>query len=157
MTRCGVLAFAQLKFERQGLSGEIPGARCTPIATERARSSTSVLNAGGGLDWSRACVEGSRIRAKKMGGADIGPSPVDRRKTGSKHHLICDGRSTPLKVITTAANVNDVTQPLALVDGIPRWPGVPADHAAAPIPCLGTRATTPTPTARNCVSAGSCR
>ncbi|WP_190047561.1 transposase [Streptomyces galilaeus] len=52
-------------------------------------------------------------------GADTGPTPVDRRKTGSKHHLICDGHSTPLKVITTAANVNDVTQTLALVDGIP--------------------------------------
>ncbi|MEV8092648.1 transposase [Streptomyces nigra] len=47
-----------------------------------------------------------------------GPSPVDRRKTGSKHHLICDGRGTPLHVITTAANVNDITQTLALVDGI---------------------------------------
>ena len=33
--------------------------------------------------------------------------------------MICDGRGTPLKVITTAANVNDVTQTLALVDGIP--------------------------------------
>ena len=42
-----------------------------------------------------------------------------REMTGSKHHLICDGRGTPLKVITTAANVNDVTQTLALVDGIP--------------------------------------
>ncbi|KPI22930.1 transposase [Actinobacteria bacterium OV320] len=31
------------------------------------------------------------------------------RKTGSKHYLMCDGRGTPLKVITTAANVNDVT------------------------------------------------
>ncbi|MEV8602144.1 transposase [Streptomyces griseoviridis] len=33
---------------------------------------------------------------------------------------------TPLKVITTAANVNDVTQPLALIDGVPvvaKWPG----------------------------------
>ncbi|MFF5727368.1 transposase [[Kitasatospora] papulosa] len=29
------------------------------------------------------------------------------------------GRGTPLKVITSAANVNDVTQTLALVDGIP--------------------------------------
>ncbi|MFJ7242164.1 transposase [Streptomyces olivaceus] len=57
--------------------------------------------------------------ARKKGGADTGPARVDRRKTGSKHHLICDGRGTPLKVITTAANVNDVTQTLALVDGIP--------------------------------------
>ncbi|MFB6878997.1 IS5 family transposase [Streptomyces sp. NPDC056323] len=53
------------------------------------------------------------------GGADTGPSPVDRRKTGSRPHPICDGLGTPLKVITTAANVNDVTQTLALVDGIP--------------------------------------
>ncbi|MET9388406.1 transposase [Streptomyces sp. NPDC002928] len=61
----------------------------------------------------------------EKGGADTGPSPVDRRKTGSKHHLICDGRGTPLTVITTAANVNDVTQTLALVDGIPPVAGRP--------------------------------
>lgn len=46
----------------------------------------------------------------EKGGPDTGPSPVDRRKTGSEHRLICDGRGTPLKVITTAANVDDVTQ-----------------------------------------------
>ncbi|WP_437104566.1 hypothetical protein [Streptomyces californicus] len=46
---------------------------------------------------------------EKNGGADTGPSPVDRRKTGSKHHLVCNGRGTPPKVITTAADVNDVT------------------------------------------------
>ncbi|WP_408995866.1 transposase [Streptomyces europaeiscabiei] len=56
-------------------------------------------------------------------GADTGPSPVDRRKTGSEHHLICDGLGAPLKVITTAGNVNDVTQALALIDGIPPVPG----------------------------------
>ncbi|MEU8718498.1 transposase [Streptomyces sp. NPDC048663] len=61
----------------------------------------------------------------EKGGADTGPAPVDRRKTGSKHHLICDGRGTPLKVVTTAANVNDVTQTLALVDGIPPVAGRP--------------------------------
>lgn len=32
-------------------------------------------------------MDGSHIRAKK--GPDTGPSPVARRKTGSKHHLIC--------------------------------------------------------------------
>ncbi|MFD7678471.1 transposase [Streptomyces sp. NPDC060187] len=60
------------------------------------------LNAAGELDWSRACVDGSHIRAKRRG-TDTSPSPVDRRKTGSKHHSICDGRGTPFKVITTAA------------------------------------------------------
>lgn len=41
------------------------------------------------LDWSRATVDSSHVRAK--GGAKTGPSPVDRRRAGSKHHVICDG------------------------------------------------------------------
>jgi IS5 family transposase len=72
-----------------------------------------------------------------VGGADTGPSPVDRRKTGSKHHLICGGRGTPLKVITTAANVNDVTQALALVDGIPPVAGRPGRPRRRPEALLG--------------------
>ncbi|MDX3229633.1 IS5 family transposase [Streptomyces sp. ME19-01-6] len=97
------------------------------------------LNAAGELDWSRACVDGSHVRAKK-GGADTGPSPVDRRKTGSKHHLICDGKGTPLKVITTAANVNDITQTLALVDGIPPVAGRPGRPRRCPDTLLGDKA-----------------
>jgi IS5 family transposase len=31
--------------------------------------------------------------------------------------LICDGKGTLLRVVTTAANVNDITQTLALVNG----------------------------------------
>lgn len=73
------------------------------------------------------------------GGPDTGPSPVDRRKTGSKHHLICDGRGTPLKVITTAANVNDVTRTLALVDGIPPGPGRPGRPRPRPDALLGDK------------------
>ncbi|WP_323188053.1 IS5 family transposase [Streptomyces sp. NBC_01264] len=75
----------------------------------------------------------------EKGGADTGPSPVDRRKTGSKHHLICDGRGTPLKVITTAANVNDVTQTLALVDGIPPVAGRPGRPRRRPEALLGDK------------------
>ncbi|MBT2509215.1 IS5 family transposase [Streptomyces sp. ISL-98] len=96
------------------------------------------LHAAGELDWSRACVDGSHIRAKN-GGAKTGPSPVDRRKAGSKHHLICDGRGTPLKVITTAANVNDVTQTLALVDGIPPVAGRPGRPRRRPEALLGDK------------------
>ncbi|WP_240449980.1 IS5 family transposase [Streptomyces sp. S1] len=95
------------------------------------------LNAAGELDWSRACVDGPRPREK--GGADTGPSPVDRRKTGSKHHLICDGRGTPLKVVTTAANVNDVTQILALVDGVPPVAGRPGRPRRRPQALLGDK------------------
>ncbi|MFJ7949859.1 transposase [Streptomyces sp. NPDC096354] len=79
------------------------------------------------------------------GGAATGPSPVDRRKTGSKHHLICDGRGTPLDVITTAANVNDITQTLNLVDGIPPVAGRPGRPRRRPEPVWATRRTTPRP------------
>jgi IS5 family transposase len=68
-----------------------------------------------------------------------GPSPVDRGKTGSKHHLICDGKGTPFKVITTAANVNDVTQTLALVDGIPPVAGKPGRPRRRPDALLGDK------------------
>ncbi|MEU9945544.1 IS5 family transposase [Streptomyces lavendulae] len=81
--------------------------------TERGRSTRLVQGLRG------------RLPHPRERGTDTGPSPVDRRKTGSKHHLICDGRGTLLKVITTAANVNDVTQTLALVDGIPPVAGRP--------------------------------
>ncbi|MFD9356053.1 IS5 family transposase [Streptomyces sp. NPDC060031] len=96
------------------------------------------LNAAGELDRSRACIDGSHVRTKR-GGADTGPSPVDRRKTGSKHHLICDGRGTPLKVITTAANVNDATQTLALVAGIPPAAGPPGQPRQRPQALLGDK------------------
>ncbi|WUM75049.1 IS5 family transposase [Streptomyces sp. NBC_00328] len=97
------------------------------------------LNAVGELDWSRACVDGSHVRAKK-GGAATGPSPVDRRKTGSKHHLICDGKGTPLHVVTTAANVNDITQAVDLVDGIPPVAGRPGRPRRRPESVLGDKA-----------------
>ncbi|WP_368858556.1 transposase [Streptomyces griseoflavus] len=44
---------------------------------------------------------------------------------------MCDGRGTPLTVSTTAANVNDVTQTLALVGGIPLVTGRPGRRPEA--------------------------
>ena len=35
----------------------------------------------------------------RLGGAKTGPSPVDRSRRGSKHHLITCGRGTPLAVL----------------------------------------------------------
>ncbi|WP_369188053.1 transposase [Streptomyces sp. R08] len=74
--------------------------------------------AAGELHWSRAYVDGSRIRTKKRD-ADTGPAPVHRRQTCSNHHLVYDGRGTRLKLLTTPTNANDVTQTLALPAGIP--------------------------------------
>nr|WSY51688.1 transposase [Streptomyces sp. NBC_00886] len=87
-----------------------------------------------------ARVRGRLSRTREKGGAATGPSPVGRRKTGSKHHLICDGRGTPLRVITTAANVNDITQTLNLVDGIPPVAGRPGRPRRRPESVLGDKA-----------------
>ncbi|EFE72169.1 LOW QUALITY PROTEIN: transposase, partial [Streptomyces viridosporus ATCC 14672] len=105
-----------------------------PAAPDPARRTERGRRAG--------LVQGVRRRLprpREKGGADTGPSPVDRRKTGSKHHLICDGHGTPLKVITTAANVNDVTQTLALVDSIPPVAGRPGHPRRRPQALLGDK------------------
>ena len=52
-------------------------------------------------------------------GKKTGPNPTDRRKPGSKHHVITDARGIPLAVILTGANRHDVTQLLPLVAAIP--------------------------------------
>jgi transposase len=51
-------------------------------------------------------------------GARTGPSPVDRGRKGSKHHVLVDAGGAPLAVSLTGANRNDVTQLLPLIDGI---------------------------------------
>src|SRR3954452_16473452 len=59
------------------------------------------------------------------GGAGTGPSPVNRGKLGSKHHLICDGHGTPLKVLTTGGNVPDISKAVDLLDAVPPVAGRP--------------------------------
>lgn len=48
-----------------------------------------------------------------------GPNPTDRRKPGSKHHLITDANGIPLAAIVTGANRPDVTLLIDLVEAIP--------------------------------------
>jgi transposase len=52
-------------------------------------------------------------------GEKTGPNPTDRRKAGSKHHLLVDATGTPLNVILTSANRHDSTQLMPLLDGLP--------------------------------------
>ena len=59
------------------------------------------------------------------GGEKTGPSPVDRRKPGSKHHILTDGNGIPIVAHTTAANQHDVTELLALVNDVPAIKGKP--------------------------------
>src|SRR5262245_25312103 len=47
------------------------------------------------IDWSRGIIDSSSVRAA-YGGEATGPSPVDRAKPGSKHHVIVEARGIPL-------------------------------------------------------------
>jgi transposase len=76
------------------------------------------LRAADQIDWSRATVDSSSVRAVG-GGGKTGPNPTDRRKLGSKHHVLTDANGIPLNVTLTGANRHDVTQLLPLVDGVP--------------------------------------
>src|SRR5437870_8917920 len=57
--------------------------------------------------------------AGEKGGAKTGPSPVDRGRAGSKHHLLVDGGGIPLAWTITGGNRNDATQLLELLDRVP--------------------------------------
>jgi transposase len=70
------------------------------------------------IHWSRALIDSSFVRAA-YGGEGTGPSPVDRSKPGSKHHVITDADGIPLASATTAANVNDIEQMAPLFNAIP--------------------------------------
>lgn len=74
-----------------------------------------VLRAADQLDFSRTAVDASHLRAMK-GGNKTGRSPVDRGRTGSKHHVIVEAHGIPLAATLTGGNRNDVTQ---LIQAIP--------------------------------------
>jgi IS5 family transposase len=66
-----------------------------------------------------ASARGQFIDSRHAGGKKTGPNPTDRRKLGSKHHLIVDAQGIPLAVILSAANRHDITQLDTLVEAIP--------------------------------------
>lgn len=48
------------------------------------------------------------MSAPSKGGDHVGPSPVDRARPGSKHHLIVDRHGTPPAVTLTGGSRHDV-------------------------------------------------
>ena len=68
------------------------------------------LVAGGGRQFQRP---------RRFWGEKTGPNPTDRRKNGSKHHILTDANGIPLAATVTGANRHDVTQLLPLVDAVP--------------------------------------
>jgi transposase len=86
-----------------------------------------------GCDRQLACAGG-------RGGEKTGPSPVDRARSGSKHHLIACGRGTPLAVSLTGGNRNDITQLVPLLDAIPSVRGRRGRPRRRPHRLVGDRA-----------------
>lgn len=91
------------------------------------------------IDWYRALVDSATVRAP-CGGAKTGPNPTDRRKLGSKHHLLSESHGIPLAVILTKANRHDVTQLLPLLDKVPRVKGKRGAPRCRPEQVQGDRA-----------------
>src|ERR687886_542790 len=71
----------------------------------------------GAIDWTRASLDSTSVRAKR-GGEATGPNPTDRGKRGSKYHVLVDRQGIPLAVQLTAANVHDTHVLEPLVDAV---------------------------------------
>jgi transposase len=84
----------------------------------------TLLKKAGKLDPHIAIVDSVIVRAFG-GGEDTGPSPVDRRKMGTKHTLMVDRSGVPIAIRTAAANASDHTQILPIVLDFPRLGGTP--------------------------------
>jgi transposase len=75
------------------------------------------------LDFARFLIDTSHVRAVG-GGAQTGPSPVDRSKLGSKIELITDAQGVPVVVGVCPANHNDNLDTIPLIDRVPPIAGV---------------------------------
>jgi transposase len=96
------------------------------------------LNGAGEIDWERALIDASFAKAPE-GGEDTGPSPTDRGKSGSKHHVLTDANGIPLNATTTAANVNDVSELLDALVNLPPVGGKPGPKRELPERIQGDR------------------
>jgi transposase len=76
------------------------------------------------LDPDLVIIDAVLVRAFG-GGESTGPSPVDRRKKGSKHTLMVDRHGVPLAIRTAGANASDHTQIIPIVLDFPRIKGKP--------------------------------
>jgi putative transposase len=51
-----------------------------------------------------------------LGGEQTGKNPTDRRKWGSKRHILVDGRGAPLAIVVSEAEVHDKRCALEILD-----------------------------------------
>lgn len=118
----------------------------SPARVARTRRVAAVIRAGIGPFAARRrhrLVAGRRRFLQHpcgFGGAKTGPNPTDRRKAGSKHHLLTDAQGIPLAFTLTGANAHDVTQLLPLVEAVPPVRGKAGRPRRRPASLQGDRA-----------------
>ena len=83
-----------------------------------------LLKKEGKLDTNTVIIDGVTVRAFG-GGEQTGPSPVDRRKSSTKHTLMVDSSGVPLAIRTAPANASDHRQILPLILDFPKVGGTP--------------------------------
>ena len=82
----------------------------------------TILRKAGVCEAQLAVIDSVLVRA--FGGGDAtGPSPVDRRKLGSKHTLLADANGVPLVIHTAPANASDYKLILPVVEDFPEIGG----------------------------------
>ena len=89
-------------------------AAARPLATRR-RVEAPARGAAGRTPPPRRARSGPRRRRQFVApraarGKKTGPNPTDRRKAGSKHHVLTDAHGIPLVASLTAANRHDITE-----------------------------------------------
>jgi transposase len=97
------------------------------------------LNEADKIDWSRAAVDSGSVRAVG-GGEETGPNPTDRRKLGSKHHVVTEGQGLPLQVELSAVNTPDIAMLFPLLTSIPPVRGKPGHPRSRPDELYADRA-----------------
>ena len=83
---------------------------------------------------------GFEFHSRRFWGAQTGPNPTDRRKKGTKHHVLTSANGIPLAARITGANRNDITQLLPLVDAVPPVAGKVGRPRRRPKTLYGDRA-----------------
>ncbi len=91
----------------------------------------AALRKVGKLDVSLAIVDSGSVRAVG-GGEATGPNPTDRRKPGTKHHLLVDRNRVPLEIRITGANRHDVLEIVPLIVNMPSIAGKPGHPVTKP-------------------------
>ena len=95
-------------------AGLAPCGRVTAAA--RGAAGRTARRRGAGL------VQGSGRQLAREGDErrpKTSPSPVDRARPDSKHHVITEAHGIPMAVSLTGGNRNDITQLMPLIEAIP--------------------------------------